>query len=648
MEDGGSSSSVSCETEATCVRVLCRRQIMSAASSGEPSLHWLIGSPLFLPPNTVVSVVKCLHWDPSLGTESIDFTREADDLKTLLLRGLDVVGALFVGNHDVKENACKAIAACGRVRHLLFDDDGSYNMVGATVDMLAKDVSFFVSGDEKSKALGAIPTVVYEDYPEKYLWERGCLLRCDLAFQLPFYVPIDKNSDAGEMFSSAVDTATAKFRDPKTVYLVEVTSVSPEETVPPVVLHGSELDQGMDLLTDNMLKEGATESTKEALASAIFVPKSKFSSLFTVKESENIQVSCAPVAEYFPAPIPAKCLVVNLKLDILCYAVKNFPLASAISKLIIPGLIDQLFTLKKAITPKLLSQHPKLCPYHFFPPGSLHPITAIYDLTYGEMEMNQVEIRRSLHWRLGLPLDRPLVLITNALNFGTNYSGRNSVRNGSMLLKDVHSEISGSGVPGGLVSLVEGSYEYYHYLQDGIDDNGWGCAYRSLQTIISWFKLQHYTSMEVPSHRDIQQALVEIGDKEPSFVGSREWIGAIELSFVLDKLLGVSCKIINVRSGSELPEKCRELALHFETQGTPVMIGGGVLAYTLIGVDYNDVSGDCAFLILDPHYTGVDEPKRIVNGGWCGWKKPVDSRGKSFFLSDKFYNLLLPQRPKMV
>lgn len=35
----------------------------------------------------------------------------------------------------------------------------------------------------------------------------------------------------------------------------------------------------------------------------------------------------------------------------------------------------------------------------------------------------------------------------------------------------------------------------------------------------------------------------------------------------------VSCKIINVRSGDELPEKCRELAMHFETQGTPIMIG---------------------------------------------------------------------------
>lgn len=76
--------------------------------------------------------------------------------------------------------------------------------------------------------------------------------------------------------------------------------------------------------------------------------------------------------------------------------------------------------------------------------------------------------------------------------------------------------------------------------------------------------------------------------------------------------------------------------------------GGGVLAYTLLGVDYNETTGDCAFLILDPHYTGSEDLKKIVNGGWCGWKKAVDSKGKHFFLQNKFYNLLLPQRPNMV
>lgn len=45
--------------------------------------------------------------------------------------------------------------------------------------------------------------------------------------------------------------------------------------------------------------------------------------------------------------------------------------------------------------------------------------------------------------------------------------------------------------------------------------------------------------MGVPC-RVIQETLVEIGDKEAGFVGSSRWIGAIELSYVLDQLLGVS------------------------------------------------------------------------------------------------------------
>lgn len=43
--------------------------------------------------------------------------------------------------------------------------------------------------------------------------------------------------------------------------------------------------------------------------------------------------------------------------------------------------------------------------------------------------------------------------------------------------------------------------------------------------------------------------LVDIGDKPASFVGSREWIGSNEVSFVLDKLLQVESRLfINVDS----------------------------------------------------------------------------------------------------
>ena len=35
---------------------------------------------------------------------------------------------------------------------------------------------------------------------------------------------------------------------------------------------------------------------------------------------------------------------------------------------------------------------------------------------------------------------------------------------------------------------------------------------------------------------------------------------------------------------------------HFQSQGTPVMIGGGVLAHTILGVKYDDITGTSCVL----------------------------------------------------
>lgn len=101
----------------------------------------------------------------------------------------------------------------------------------------------------------------------------------------------------------------------------------------------------------------------------------------------------------------------------------------------------------------------------------------------------------------------------------------------------------------------------------------WGCAYRSLQTIFSWFRFQGYTNKKIPDHRSIQEALVALGDKQTSFIDSKKWIGSFEVHLCLDYFLDVSSKIMAINSGAELQNKGRELIRHFETQGTPVMIG---------------------------------------------------------------------------
>lgn len=87
------------------------------------------------------------------------------------------------------------------------------------------------------------------------------------------------------------------------------------------------------------------------------------------------------------------------------------------------------------------------------------------------------------------------------------------------------------------------------------------------------FRWQGYTEHPVPTHHEIQQCLVNIGDKPSSFVGSRQWIGSTEVSFCLESMLGVTSKILSVSSGEELSNVGGELAYHFGIEGTPVMIG---------------------------------------------------------------------------
>ncbi|KAF3436738.1 hypothetical protein FNV43_RR19485 [Rhamnella rubrinervis] len=598
------------------IRVLCPKLVLY---KNEMGFQWLIGSPFF-PPFTIVSTLRCIHID----SFTPNYDKESEDLRTLVVKGFVLIGALIVANSDIEKNAKKAIDAAHTLKKLLSS--------GGELGTEDEDALGAVADLVNSKSIERVTLVEYEDHYEKYVWEWGCLLRCELPIRLPIYYPVNSPSDAERIFQHATEAVVAKLKDPKAAYMVETLKQTSAEIPQPVIVRGSELDFGPDL-SNMLLKEGVQDSDAKLVSCAHFCLNNKTGSpVYSAENADRIQVtvlhssskkspkSFAPVAEFFPALEETRLLIVDFKLEVLSYAMKDLPLTYAISKLIVPGLVDQIKTVKNAILPNLLAQHPQLCPYHFHPPGFLHPITVIYELNYGETEMKQVEARKSLHLRLGLPFDRPLLRIANALDLFTT----------DRVLLFLKMYILGFQKVGfwGTMSQVQGSYEYYHYLQDGLNDSFLltkdhlcllaraGAAYRSLQTIISWFRLQHYTSVEVPSHREIQQSLVEIGDKDPSFIGSREWIGAIELSFVLDKLLGVSCKVINVRSGAELPEKCRELALHFENQGTPIMIGN-------------------------------DDHKKIVNGGWCGWKRAVDSKGRNFFLHDKFYNLLLPQRPNM-
>lgn len=95
----------------------------------------------------------------------------------------------------------------------------------------------------------------------------------------------------------------------------------------------------------------------------------------------------------------------------------------------------------------------------------------------------------------------------------------------------------------------------------------------------NYFRFQGYTEKRVPTHKEIQQCLVDIQDKPANFIGSKQWIGSTEVSFVLDTMLGVSCKILHASSGEEIANHGEDLVYHFQMQGTPIMIGMVILIF---------------------------------------------------------------------
>ncbi|CAJ1052337.1 Ufm1-specific protease 2 [Xyrichtys novacula] len=272
-------------------------------------------------------------------------------------------------------------------------------------------------------------------------------------------------------------------------------------------------------------------------------------------------------------------------------------------------------------------------PHHFLLPEPKGLVTVVYPEGMPDSQLEKQ--RQELHKKFELPDDWPYFRKANAYHFPNE-----PYKDG--YLRNPHVVLTNPSLDNGEVYLVRGIYSYHHYMQDRMDDNGWGCAYRSLQTICSWFQQQGLTEQSVPTHKEIQKALVEVGDKQASFVGSRQWIGSIEVQAVLNQLLGVTSKIMFVSQGSELGSKGRELANHFQTEGTPIMIGGGVLAHTILGVAWSQTTGQIRYLILDPHYTGAEDLQLITDKGWCGWKGP------DFWDQTAYYNLCLPQRPKVI
>ncbi|KAK7197088.1 Peptidase family C78 [Novymonas esmeraldas] len=202
-------------------------------------------------------------------------------------------------------------------------------------------------------------------------------------------------------------------------------------------------------------------------------------------------------------------------------------------------------------------------------------------------------------------------------------------------------------LPGAETLVTSGDYDYYHYRVDGFRDDGWGCAYRSLQTILSWFQHAGLLRTAIPSLRRIQEILYQVdpdkADKR-AFVGSAEWIGSFEIMLVLQHLVpGLECTIRRLESGKDLDtDSSVQLLLseHFRSpRAAPVMIGGSSYAHTILGVHVNVHTMEAQYLVLDPHYTAnPTQVKTAIKKGFVGWKAAA-----KFFEAGSWYNLCVPR-----
>lgn len=206
------------------------------------------------------------------------------------------------------------------------------------------------------------------------------------------------------------------------------------------------------------------------------------------------------------------------------------------------------------------------------------------------------------------------------------------------LLKDVHLGLALPCHGPARLALLSGHYLYYHYGCDGLDDRGWGCGYRTLQTLCSWPEGQ---SSSVPGLAAIQAALEDMGDKPPGFRDSRDWIGCVEASLCLEHFGGLQGRLCHVPRGAGLLGELERLYSHFMEGGGPVMVGGDADAQSkaLLGI-CEGPGPETYILILDPHYWGTPKnSSELQAAGWVGWQKV-----SSVFDSNSFYNLCLTRR----
>ena len=192
-------------------------------------------------------------------------------------------------------------------------------------------------------------------------------------------------------------------------------------------------------------------------------------------------LNCAPVVHYEKKK-PYKSVNIPLKIDALGIAASTTKIVDVME--VLKGCVQrQIHEMGRCVLSEFKMRGTVSIPevFHLKPKPFGHFVTIVYTKT-GTCA-NFAEFRRHLHSIFLLPMERPYFRRMNKFKFDDDKIAKSGP------LTNVHVGLEkGRGLSGTEIALIDGTYTYHHYMQDKFDDDGWGCAYRSLQTLISWFR----------------------------------------------------------------------------------------------------------------------------------------------------------------
>lgn len=168
-------------------------------------------------------------------------------------------------------------------------------------------------------------------------------------------------------------------------------------------------------------------------------------------------------------------------------------------------------------------------------------------------------------------------------------------------------------------------YKTYHYGDNNINDNGWGCSYRNIQTLISCYKYYYDKYIEVPCINEI----VSFFDKDLKTNKLNDlWLEPYEISIFLKKYCNnfdgnnylfikndndvsriLKTDIAIYTKGDFIINDFNNFLLiikkHFNKYKIPIIIDDGIYSYCFI------LLNDQEILLIDPHITNDNNVKKI-------------------------------------